>query len=156
MGTISYMTSLLTFYLKSEIGVERNALVFKRPNTWLGFIPMGMKTEMIPISQIAYTSISTHVRVPSLVLGFVILTAAFSGLSTTLLTDQGTPAVALLVLLIAAAFFIDAFSTNLVVTNSAGQRKSISFLIFEKNKAEEIERRINTMISGGEPNSYTW
>ena len=45
MTSIKYMTSLLTFYLKGEIRTEKNFIQFKTPNTILGLIPLGAKTE---------------------------------------------------------------------------------------------------------------
>ena len=39
MNTVTYVVSLLTFYLKGEIRSEQNFVVFQEPNTVLGLIP---------------------------------------------------------------------------------------------------------------------
>ncbi|MFA5658900.1 MAG: hypothetical protein WC900_06410, partial [Oscillospiraceae bacterium] len=53
MGTITFMTSLLTFYLKGEIKSEQNFIKLKSPNTILSLIPLGAHKETLPTNQIA-------------------------------------------------------------------------------------------------------
>ena len=43
---------------------------------------------------------------------------------------------------------VNAFIINLVVTTTAGQQKIISFLIFDKQKANQAAEQINAMIAG--------
>lgn len=141
MQTITYMTSLFTFYLKGEIKSEQNFISFKTPNTILGLIPLGAKTEKMAINQIASTTSNSRVQLKPLILGAFCALAGFSGLGS------GEIGAVIVLLLLAANFLIDAFEYNLVVTTTAGQQKLINFLIFDKKKADEAAYQINEMIS---------
>ena len=69
MTSIKYMTSLLTFYLKGEIRTEKNFIQFKTPNTILGLIPLGAKTEKFTIDQISSTTTNFRLRLKYLIFG---------------------------------------------------------------------------------------
>lgn len=140
MEPIRYMTSLLTFYLKGEIKSEQNFIVFKNPNTILGLIPLGAKTDKYPVTQIASTSTNFKLKLGKLILGIIVAIAALSAMKDSF-------AGALFILLFAANWIIDAFEIDLVVTTTAGQQKPIDFFIFEKAKAQLAEQQINEMIS---------
>ena len=56
MNTITYMTGLLTFYLKGEISTDQNFLKLKLPNTILALIPLGSQKDNIPVQQVATVS----------------------------------------------------------------------------------------------------
>ena len=143
MEPITYMTSLFTFYLKGEIKSEQNFIVFKNPNTVLGLIPLGAKTDKVPVNQIASTSTNFKLQLGKLILGAF---AAIMALSV--MTAKDGFAAGLILLLLAANWIIDAFEIDLVVTTTAGQERLIDFLIFDKSKAELDEQQINAMISG--------
>ena len=77
METISFMTSLLTFYLKGEIKQEQNFIRFKVPNTILTFIPLGSVKETVPINQISSVGTSFKLLFKSFLVGVIL---AFIGL----------------------------------------------------------------------------
>ena len=81
MTSIKYMTSLLTFYLKGEIRTEKNFIQFKAPNTILGLIPLGAKTENFTIDQISSTTTNFRLRLKYLIFGIFWLLIAVSCLS---------------------------------------------------------------------------
>ncbi len=141
MESIKYMTSLLTFYLKGEIKSEQNFIVFKNPNTILGLIPLGAKTEKFTINQIASTSTDFKLKLGKLLIGVIVAILGLSVIANSFLAG-------LILLLIGANSVIDAFEIDLVVTTTAGQQKPIDFFIFEKSKAVLAEQQINAMISG--------
>ena len=58
MKTITYMTSLLTFYLKGEISTEKNFLSLKIPNTVLALIPLGAQKHNVPVNQLSAVATS--------------------------------------------------------------------------------------------------
>lgn len=140
MEPIHYMTSLFTFYLKGEIKSEQNFIVFKNPNTILGLIPLGARTEKYPINQIASTSTNFKLRIKKLILGIIVAIVAFSIISESFIAG-------LVLLALAANWIIDAFEVDLVVTTTAGQAKLIDFLVFDKGKAQLAEQQISYMIS---------
>lgn len=144
MTSIKYMTSLLTFYLKGEIRTEKNFIQFKTPNTILGLIPLGAKTEKFTIDQISSTTTNFRLRLKYLIFGIFWLLIAVSCLS-----DSDTLAAGLICLLLGINNIIDAFEINLIVTTTAGKEQLIDFIIFDKSKAEMAEQEIGNHIGRG-------
>ena len=61
----------------------------------------------------------------------------------------------MILLLLGINNVVNAFIINLVVTTTAGQQKIISFLIFDKQKANQAAEQINAMIAGRLDNTNT-
>lgn len=139
METISFMTSLLTFYLKGEIKAEQNFLRLKKPNTLLTFIPLGSKKNSVPINQIADVSTSFKLILKSFLIGAVETIAALA------LFGSAFP-LGLLLLVIGAFTVINSFQTELIIRTTSGMSYCLFFIIFEKSKAEQAESAINSMI----------
>lgn len=140
MQPIKYMTSLLTFYLKGEIRQEQNFVNLKKPNTILSLIPLGSKKDSIPVSQLSSVESNFKLHFGSLLLGAIIAIVGLCLLSESFLF-------ALILMLVGANKAITAFETILTIKTTAGDVKEISFLIFDKAKAEEAERQIRQIIS---------
>ena len=144
MEPITYITSLLTFYLKGKITQEQNLVKFEKPNAiFFELIPLGKKTETLPINQIASVSSDFKLRLSRLIVGIIVALFSFS-----LFAGGGGGIIGgLIVLLIGVSIILDAFDTYLVVTQTSGVQITIPFFVFEKNKAELAERRLNEFIS---------
>lgn len=140
MQPVNYMTSLLTFYLKGEIRQEQNFVNLKKPNTILSLIPLGAKKDSIPVSQLSSVESNFKLHFGSLLIGAIIAIFGFCMLSESFLF-------ALILMLIGANKAITAFETVLTIKTTAGDIKGISFLVFEKGKAELAERQIRQIIS---------
>ena len=140
MQPIQYVTSLLTFYLKGEIRQEQNFVNLKKPNTILSLIPLGAKKDSIPVSQLSSVESNFELHFRSLIIGAVIAIAGLCTISESFF-------VALILMLIGANKAITAFETVLTIKTTAGDVKNISFLIFEKAKAELAESQIRQIIS---------
>lgn len=140
MQPISYITSLLTFYLKGEIARDQNFVNLKTPNTILKFIPFGAKKESIPVSQLASVESDFKLHIGWLIFGAFLMVAGFATISDSILA-------ALIFVLLGANMVIAAFETVLTIKTTAGDVKNISFLIFEKAKAELAETQIRQIIS---------
>lgn len=140
MNTIKYITSLLTFYLKGEIGSEQNYIRFKEPNTILGLIPLGSKTESVPINQISSVTSNFKLKLGKLIVGIIVLIFAF-------VSFREAFVLGLVLLIIAANSVIDAFEIDLEISMTSGQKKLIVFFIFEKSKAELAVKSINEMVA---------
>lgn len=140
METITFMTSLLTFYLKGEIRHEQNFIKLKAPNTILSFIPLGTEKHTVPINQISSVGTSFSLLLKNFIVGVI---AAFLGLALMGDTVLG----GLIVLLLGVSMSINSFQTVLTVNTTSGNEFVISFLIFEKSKAEQAEYQINQLVS---------
>lgn len=141
MAPITYMSSLLTFYLKGEIKSEQNFVSFRVPNTILGLIPLGAHKDQVAVNQIAAVSTDTKLLVKTFLIGVIAAVLGLSLMSTSFLFG-----VILLIYGVSSVF--NAMQVNLVVTLTSGHTKTISFLIFEKGKANQAEEQINAMIAG--------
>lgn len=139
METITFMTSLLTFYLKGEIKAEQNFLKLKKPNTLLTFIPLGAKKNSVPINQIADVSTNFKLILKSFLIGAVEIIIGFAMFREAFL-------IGLLLLILGAFTIINSFQTELIIRTTSGTSYFLFFLIFEKSKAEQAENAINTMI----------
>lgn len=140
MQPIKYMTSLLTFYLKGEIRQEQNFVNLKKPNTILSLIPLGAKKDSIPVTQLASVESNFKLHFGSLLLGAIIAIVGLCMVSESFV-------VAMLLTIVGANKAIAAFETILSIKTTAGDVKNISFLIFDKAKADEAERQIRQIIS---------
>lgn len=140
MQPIQYMTSLLTFYMKGEIRQEQNFVNLKIPNTILSFIPLGAKKDSIPVSQLSSVESNFKLHFGAFLLGAIISVVGLCLISDSFL-------LALILMLIGANKIITAFETVLTIKTTAGDVKNISFLIFDKAKAEDAEKQIRQIIS---------
>ncbi len=140
MEKIRFMTSLLTFYLKGEISKKDNFVSLKIPNTILGLIPLGARTENIPINQISLVGTSFHLLVGRLLLGLI---AALIGLSVI----ENSFIFAIIMILVGVLTVINSFQTIFTVDLTSGRNITLSFVIFEKSKAAQAEQEINRLIS---------
>lgn len=140
METITFMTSLLTFYLKGEIRTEQNFLKLKMPNTLLTFIPLGAKKNSVPINQIADVSTNFKLILKNMLFGVIEIIFGFSLFGKSFLLG-------LLLLIIGSCTVINSFQTELDVRTSSGTVYRLFFLIFDKSKAGSAESAINAMIS---------
>ena len=141
MNTITFMTGLLTFYLKGEISTDQNFLKLKVPNTILALIPLGAKNDSIPVQQVSTVSSSFSLNIKRLLVGIVVALLGLGGFSDSILLG-------LILLLWGVSMVITAFITDLLVTTGSGVVYYVPFLIFEKDKAKQAEKMINEMIAG--------
>ena len=85
MNTITFMTGLLTFYLKGEISTDQNFLKLKVPNTILALIPLGAKNDSIPVQQVSTVSSSFSLNIKRLLVGLVVALLGLGGFSDSIL-----------------------------------------------------------------------
>ena len=140
METISFMTSLLTFYIKGEIKAEANFLKLRTPNTLLTLIPLGSRKNNIPINQIAEASTSFKLLFRHFLAGLIELVVGLATLGNVLLLG-------LILMLVGVCTIINSFQTLLIISTTSGTDYVISFLIFEKSTAERAADSILAMIA---------
>ena len=120
MNTITYMTGLLTFYLKGEISTDQNFLKLKLPNTILALIPLGAKKDNIPVQQVASVSSNFKLNLKRFLIGILICLFAFCCFSDTIIGG-------IILLLWGASTVITSFATELHVATTAGIQYIIPF-----------------------------
>lgn len=122
------------------IDQEQSFVNFKKPNTILSLIPLGAKKESIPVSQLSSVESNFKLRFGSLLIGIIIAIFGLCLFSESFVAG-------LILLLVGVNQAITAFETILTVKTTAGDVKEISFLVFEKSKAEIAEKQIRQIIS---------
>lgn len=140
METIKFMSSLLTFYMKGEIRHEQHFIKLKIPNSILTFIPLGSKKESIPIEQISAVSADFKLQLKKFLIGALLVLIGLGSFGYSFLLG-------LILLLIGVSNVISAFQTELSIDMASGSSWVISFLIFEKAKAEQAAEQIEKLIS---------
>lgn len=142
MHAITFMSGLLTFYLKGQIKMTQDFLRLTIPNTVLYFIPLGSRKLNLPVTQIATVNTSFFLDVKSLLIGAFL--AWFMGLKTGMLDGFFIPG--LICFIIGVSMMISSFRTILFVESTSGSNLTISFLIFERQKADIAADMINRSI----------
>ncbi len=140
MDTISFMTSLLLFYLKGEIKQEQNFVKIKIPNTILSVIPLGTRNETLPINQISTVETNFFLNFKSFIVGLILAFLGIMSFGTSFM-------IGLIFLVIGGLMTVSAFSTHLLITTTSGAIKTLSFVIFEKQKSEIAKNQILNLIS---------
>lgn len=140
MEKIKFMTSLLTFYLKGEIGQQDNFIKLKIPNTIFGLIPLGSHGENLPINQISMVGSSFHLLIGRFLLRVIL---AFIGLAC---FESSLP-FGFIMLIIGVLTAINSFQTILLIDLTSGRSITLSFVVFEKSKAVQAAYDINKLIS---------
>ena len=115
MNTITYMTGLLTFYLRGEISTDQNFLKLKIPNTILALIPLGARNESIPVQQLATVSSNFKLILKNFIIGAIEVMIAFSSFSS-------SAVMGIILLLLGASTIINSFITRLRVDTTAGKQ----------------------------------
>ncbi len=131
----TYMTSLLTFYMKGKITVTGRSVKLTIPNTFLKFIPLGSRTYEPMISQISSVNNSFKLNAKPLFFGIIVVLGGISAISDSFLTG-------LILLLIGIGEIISAFETVMYITENSGRNIGVSALIFDKKTIEDARNEI--------------
>ncbi len=144
MNTITFMTGLLTFYIKGEISVEQNFLKLKLPNVILTFIPFGAEKHNIPVNQISSVASNFKLNIKELLFGILELVLA---LICFVSLDAFCIFLGIVLLILSASAILRGIIVVLEVDSTAGATYIVPFLVFEKNKAFQAERIINDIVT---------
>ena len=150
MESITFLTSLLTFYLKGRITVDASFLNISFPNTVLGIIPLGKRTSTIPINQISTTSSSFRLDLKRFLIGIIIIALGVIMFYEYLNGDgnyrTGYLVVLSCIVLCGICSIINSFEVILRFDMTSGKSKQLHFIVFESGKAKKVSQQINEMI----------
>lgn len=140
METITFMSSVITFYIKGEISAEQNFVKIKTRNR-LGLIPLNSVEERIPITQISL--VGMIIRANSF---FCVVGSLLTFVNLLILTEMPSFRCILLILL-GIAMIICSLRKCLVIDLTSGRVIRIPFVVFEWDKANRAAALINDLIS---------
>ena len=143
---ISYMSSLLTFYLKGRIQWDADTVGFQIPNTVFGLIPLGKHSQNIAVQQITNVVSDFTVRIGKIIVGIILALISLASFSEILEKPVSAILMGVIFLALAASMIIDALEITLIVTQTSGRSLGVDFLIFDKKKAEYAAEQINRMV----------
>lgn len=161
METKKFASSILTAYLQGEVKLENiNMINIKIPNSFLTFIPSGIKNISVPVSQISSVSTNSFLDYKLFIIGIIIALIGLSGFKS--IDSVGSFFQSLIFTAIGIAECINAFHVYLTIRNTSGEivgstvkidkngnihDDGIPFIIFHKSVAEEIKDEIEKLCS---------
>ncbi len=134
-----FTPSLTTPWLTGAMAVTSTRLVYRIPNTVLGFIPAGSQSNTVPISSIAAVSTNTRLRLGSIILGLILLIAGIA-------TMGNVPVLGVLCLLLGVVNFLVAFPASLAIQNNAGGIQAITVSMLEKARLDAFAQEVNNRV----------
>jgi hypothetical protein len=135
-----FIYSIVHFFLKTTVALTDRRLVFERPNTLLGLIPIGMQKDTLPLRNVASVGTSTKIGVWRLLLGIIL---AIVGVA------QGFPN-GLFAIVVGLLLILSAFQATLKVTTNGGDKNVARIAVTEKSKAQTFADQVNTTIAARE------
>lgn len=142
METITFMSSVIAFYIKGEISAEQNFVRIKRRNR-LGLIPLDSVEERIPITQISLVGMTYRLRPFWFIVGSFMTFISFF----IFIFNEKPFFISVPLLFLSIAILVCSFRKCLVIDLTSGRVISISFVIFEWSKANAAAALINDLIS---------
>ncbi len=131
-----FLSSNLAFFLKLKLALTNKRLAGEKPNTFLGFIPVGSEKVSYPLSNIAGVQISTRLLIGPLLLGLLCVGVGLA---------QGV-AQGWFVLLLGVLLLIASYNAELSVTNSGGGTIS-RISAFNRSSAQTFAQQVNTALA---------
>ncbi len=133
----TFTANLILFWLKANYVLTNKRITGHTPNTLFGLIPVGEAQIAQPLKTIASVTSSTKFSFMRLLIGFILVIAGFS-----LITSFG-----IILLLLGAVNVLNCYTATFVITNNAGQSVGYEISILEKSKVVEFVNEVNTVIA---------
>lgn len=132
-----FLVSNVWVFVKLKLALTNKRLAGERPNTFLGFIPVGSDKVSYPLSNIAAVHTSTRILPLPLIVGLVLLLVGIGqGV------EKGWFAMA-----IGLALVISSYQAQLNVQNSGGGTIKHQIAVWNKGSAQMFAQEINTVIA---------
>ena len=90
MDTVTYISSLILFFIKGEISGDRNFIKLRIPNAFYSTVPFGYSEESIPMTHISSASTRLDIRFFKLLIGTLITFFSLKGLIIWIFSDLGS------------------------------------------------------------------
>lgn len=162
METRQFASNLLTYYLKGSVEKNGNMIDVSMPNSILTFIPLGCKSDSVPLSQISSVGTDFYVDVKNLLVGVILFLFGLGNLGN--IAEFADVLVVLVLLAIGAAEVINSIHTKLKIRTTSGEvvgktsvkvdkkgrvkkNEGIDFVIFDKAVAEAIAADLKVLVN---------
>lgn len=149
MKQIKFSISLLFFWIKGVVEVDRNSVKVEVPNTILGIIPLGADRQNIPLRNISSATVSTSYHFLRILIGGGVALIGVFTLFGALATIMSSFVEAVLLLLVAVLIIglgagIIATAMQIVLEiRRGGKPYYISVPFYEKGNIQKVSDHIN-------------
>jgi hypothetical protein len=139
-----FLTSHIFLWLKLRLAVTTRRIAGEKPNTILGVIPLGSLKLTYPLPNVASVGTYTKLSVGALLLGVVLLVAAYFLVSGA----SGDARVAgFVVAVLGLLSLIEAYQAHLGIWNTGGNYIGHRISIFDRGAADAFCQELNTIIA---------
>lgn len=130
---------LLVFWLKVDLSLTNKRIIGSTPNIVLNLIPFGRRDVTFPLKNIAGVLSSTKFFFKRFLLGIILIAGGYALMESNLVLS-----VPLIVLGI--IYFLNCYTSTLIITNSAGQKEGVEISILEKEKLSRFAGEVNNKV----------
>lgn len=135
-------------YIKSEVAYDQDIVKLKSPNTIMGFIPIGSKSETLSIQHISSVEMETGVKIGYFVLALLLGLFGFMGfVPDPMITFMFRIFWIIFCYSITAVLVISAFNTWVVINETSGRVRVLSFVIFDRAAARQLTEKLNEILA---------
>ena len=135
-----FLASNIFIFLRFQLALTNRRLTGQRPNTILGFIPVGSSKVTYPLTGIAGINTTSRVSALRLLLGLALGLAGFSNMGTS--TSN-----AVVLMLVGALLVLSSYYASLQITNSGGGTINHVISVFDKGRAAAFCEEVNTVLA---------
>ena len=132
-----FLVSNIWVFMKLKLAVTNKRLAGEKPNTFLGFIPVGSDKVSYPLSNIAGVHTSTRISPLPLIVGLIFFVAGIA---------QGIQS-GWFAILVGVLLLVSCYQAVLIVTNSGSDKIRHNISVFNKASAQTFAQEINTVIA---------
>lgn len=132
---VQFAISMLFFWMKGFISVDKRLIKISKSNTILGFIPAGMDNQTIPLKNVSASMISSQYKIKPILIGAFLI--FFS------LTQLGNSFIGGLIFFLIGIGVLGSGLENVLVIQRAGADYYVPVPFFEKPKLMMISDTIN-------------
>lgn len=136
----SFITSYLTFYMKSQVALEENFIKTTSPNSILKVIPLGSSNKTIPLEQISSVDDSFKMDIKSFIWGVL-----FAIISCYMMKSSFVGGIILL--LYGVLTVLSSFQSVLQFNLTSENTHSINAVVFEKSNLLSCKETIEALIN---------
>lgn len=135
MNKVQFSISLLFFWIKGEVSVDKRFIKTNFANTILGMFPAGKDEQNIPLNNVSGANLNTKYSFKRIVVGLILMMFGFGNLASDFFTG-------FLILAIGVVVFLSSIETVLTIEKS-GTNLHVLVPFFEKTKMSVIASQIN-------------
>lgn len=133
----NFVSSLSTFYIKSDFATTNKRFIAHYPNIVLGFLPLGFNNKTFSLKQISWVNINVSYKLLKILIGIIAILFWLG---------SGEFWIMILGIIVWLVFFSLGTQVSIAVTTS-GQVTYCPIVFWEKGKATQLVNNLNSVIA---------